>query len=210
MRAGMTPVRTGLHRIRTGNRRLKGDRGLRTKLLTRIALLSALAFVMMRLETQLPFLPPFLKYDPSEVPVLVGALALGPVAGVVIALVKNLLSLLLLGLAPVGIVANFVAGAVLAWVAGSTYRAGASAARLWLALLAGAVVMTLVMIPANYYVFLPAHGITGPDAMSMILKGLIPFNFCKAAISSAAAGLIQWRMAAYAAQSAGPALPHER
>ena len=53
------------------------------------AVFTALAVVLMYLEIQLPFMPPFLKFDFSEIPVLVGAFALGPVNGVIIELLKN-------------------------------------------------------------------------------------------------------------------------
>ena len=50
-----------------------------------IAMLGAVATVLMLFEVPLPFLaPPFYELDFSEVPVLIGAFALGPVAGVLI------------------------------------------------------------------------------------------------------------------------------
>ena len=49
--------------------------------LTRIAVLSALAALLMLLQIPYP-LAPFLKYDPSGVPVLIGAFSLGPLAGI--------------------------------------------------------------------------------------------------------------------------------
>ena len=57
--------------------------------LTSTAILSAMAVLLMYLEFNLPFMPGFLKFDFSELPVLVGAYALGPWYGVLIELLKN-------------------------------------------------------------------------------------------------------------------------
>ena len=54
------------------------------------AIFTAMAVVLMYLEFNLPFVPPFLKFDFSELPVLIGSFALGPVYGIVIELLKNL------------------------------------------------------------------------------------------------------------------------
>ena len=57
----------------------------------RIALggmLAAVAVVLMLFEVPLPFLPPFYKIDASELPVIIGAFAMGPWAGALIELIK--------------------------------------------------------------------------------------------------------------------------
>ena len=56
-------------------------------------MLSAIAFVLMYLEIPIPIMPSFIKFDFSDLPALIGAFALGPVWGVVIELIKNLLHL---------------------------------------------------------------------------------------------------------------------
>ena len=57
----------------------------KTRNLVQVAMLGAVAGVLMNFEFPLPFLaPPFYQMDFSEIPVLVGAFAMGPVAGVVI------------------------------------------------------------------------------------------------------------------------------
>ena len=44
-------------------------------------MLAAVAVILMLFEIPLPFAPSFYKIDFSEVPVLVGCFAMGPVAG---------------------------------------------------------------------------------------------------------------------------------
>ena len=66
------------------------------------AMLAAIAAVLMFLDFPLPFLPSFYKIDFSELPVLIGAYAMGPVAGVIIEAFKILVKFLIKGtLAPV-------------------------------------------------------------------------------------------------------------
>lgn len=62
------------------------------------AMLAAVAFVIMLLEFPLPFLPPYLKMDFSDLPAVLGAVLFGPWCGVVVELVKNLLEMLVRGI----------------------------------------------------------------------------------------------------------------
>ena len=64
-------------------------RNMSTRKITSLAILSALAVIFMFLETALPFMPPFLKLDISEIPVLLGAFAFGPGSAIIIELIKN-------------------------------------------------------------------------------------------------------------------------
>ena len=78
--------------------------------LTLTAVLSAVAFALMFIEISLPIIPSFIKFDISDLPALFGAFALGPVYGVVIELLKNILHILLKGTtsAFVGELSNFL------------------------------------------------------------------------------------------------------
>lgn len=60
-----------------------------------IGMMSALAFILQIFDFPVPFAPPFYKLDFSEVPVLICAFAMGPVAGVASELLKNVLKILL-------------------------------------------------------------------------------------------------------------------
>ena len=101
---------------------------MKTKLGTReivtIGMLGAIAVVLMLFEIPLPFAPPFYEIDFSEVPVLVGCFALGPVAGVLIEFVKILLNLIINGSATAGVgeLANFCIGCSFCIPAGIIYK----------------------------------------------------------------------------------------
>ena len=70
----------------------KTKKGMALGTLTKIAMLSAVAGVLMLFETPLWFAPPFYKLDLSELAVMVGALSMGPMAGAIIELIKILLN----------------------------------------------------------------------------------------------------------------------
>ena len=85
---------------------------LGVKALVQIGMLSAIAIILMMFEIPLPFAPTFYKIDLSEVPVLVGCFAMGPMAGVLVELVKILLNFVMTGTSTAGVgeIANFIIG----------------------------------------------------------------------------------------------------
>lgn len=121
------------------------------------AMLCAVAFVLQFIEFSIPLIPSFVKLDLSDLPALLGTFSLGPVYGVVIQLVKNLLHLPFGSSAGVGELSNFLLGSVFVLVAGLVYRRHKSRkSALWGSLL-GAVLMALVSLPSNYFVVYPAY-----------------------------------------------------
>lgn len=88
------------------------SQSMRTRKLVTVGMMSALAFILQIFEFPVPFAPPFYKLDFSEVPVLICAFAMGPVAGVTTELLKNVLKVLFrgTGTAFVGDYANFIIG----------------------------------------------------------------------------------------------------
>lgn len=95
-------------------KRKNGDkeRILSTKKVAMIGMFSAIASILMLFEIPMPFAPAFYKLDFSELPVLIGTFAFGPVAGVMIEFCKIILKLLFksTSTAFVGELANFAVG----------------------------------------------------------------------------------------------------
>ena len=85
-------------------------------------MLSALAFGLQFIEFPIPIMPSFIKLDLSDLPALIGAFALGPVSGVIIELIKNLIHLSLSSSGGVGEMSNFLLGAVFVLTAGIVYK----------------------------------------------------------------------------------------
>ena len=97
----------------------------RARKLTVTAMLSTIAFILMYVEFPIPALiPSFVKLDISDLPELLAAFSLGPVYGVVVSLLKNVLFSLLHGTssAYVGETFNFIMGAVFSFSAGFIYK----------------------------------------------------------------------------------------
>ena len=132
----------------------------RTHKLTVTAMLSAVAFVLMFIEFPIPALiPSFVKMDISDLPELLAAFSLGPVYGVAVTLLKNLLHILFKGTssAYVGELCNFLLGSVFCLAAGFIYQLNKSRKSALIGSLVGAALMALVSVPLNYFVVYPAY-----------------------------------------------------
>ena len=128
--------------------------------LTVAAMLSAVAFILMFIEFPIPMLiPAFIKMDFSDLPALLGAFALGPVYGVIISFMKNLLHIVIKGTstACVGELSNFILGAIFSAVAGYLYMHHKSRKTAIIGAVAGAVAMGVLSVPSNYFVVYPAY-----------------------------------------------------
>lgn len=152
-----------------------------------MAVLAALSIVLMVL-VRFPIIPaaPYLIYEPADVPILIGTFMFGPVAGIAITTVVSAIQATLLstdGL--VGFVMHMAATGAFAVTAGLIYkrlhhRRGAA-----VALTAGTVAMTLVMIPVNLIIQPKFYGVPYDAVVKLIVPALIPFNIVKAGINSA-------------------------
>ena len=122
------------------------------------AMLSAIAFGLMFLDFPIPFLiPSFVQMDVSELPALLASFSLGPLYGVAVCLVKNLIHLLITTTGGAGELCNFLLGACFVLPAGLIYRKLKSRRGALLGALIGAVIMGLLSIPLNYYISYPIY-----------------------------------------------------
>ena len=157
---------------------------LNTNRFIKLSLLSAIAVILMYID--FPVIPifPWLKIDLSDVPALMGAFAFGPLAGVIIELMKNLLILIVKGTGTgfVGEFANFLVGVALVWPAALVYKKNKTKKTAILGMVLGVLCIEVVGILANVYLLLPAYGMAMSKAelMQYVTVGLIPFNGIKA------------------------------
>ncbi|QSX04738.1 ECF transporter S component [Sedimentibacter sp. zth1] len=174
------------------------------KTLAKIGVLAALAGVIMLLEFPFPFAPTFYKFDFSEIPVLVGAFALGPIAGMIIELIKMLLNFVLNGTvtAGVGEVSNFFIGCALVMPAAIIYKKHKTFKGAIIGLVTGILTLTIVGAILNYAVLLPVYSrVYGAplqsfvdmghainkyivDLKTLVLYAVVPFNLLKGIIVS--------------------------
>lgn len=131
----------------------------KTRSMVVIAMLSAVAVVLMLFEMPLPFLPPFYKIDASELPVIIGAFTLGPLAGVIIEFLKVILNLFMDGTttAFVGEFANFLIGCAFVVPAAIVYYFKKTRKNAVIGLLLGVVSCTVCGCLLNAYLLLPAY-----------------------------------------------------
>ena len=129
----------------------------KVRVLTGTAMLGAVAAVLMYLEFPIPIMPAFIKLDVSELPALIASFAYGPVSGVLVCLIKNLIKLPSTSTAAVGELFNFVMGALFVGVAGIVYKRNKTRKGAIVGALLGALVMAVVSVPYNYFIVYPAY-----------------------------------------------------
>lgn len=183
------------------------------KLLIKIAMLSAIAAVLMLFDFPLPFAPCFYELDFSEVPVLIGGFALGPIPAIVIEGLKVLLKSIMKGTMTVGVgeLANFVIGCALVFPVSLIYKYKKSFKDAILGLIIGVISMTIVGALMNYFilipffskVFMPLDTIISMgtkinknivDLKTLIILAVVPFNLLKGVVTSVVTMLIYKRL----------------
>ena len=127
----------------------------KTRKLTVTAILSAAAFLLAFLEFPVPLSPSFARMDLSDLPALIGAFAYGPLTGVMVELIKNLLGLITSATGGVGELANFLMGSSYVVTAGAIYKAHKTKKIALIGGIAGSFVMGVVAAFANYFILLP-------------------------------------------------------
>ena len=120
-----------------------------------IAVMSALSAVLMYLQIPIPFVPSFLKFDFSELPALMTAFSISPLAGVAVSFLKNVLHLFATTTMGVGELSNFLMSAVYVFFAGLTYQKIKSRKGALLGAVIGTVASMLISFPVNYFITYP-------------------------------------------------------
>lgn len=164
------------------------NRNSRIRKLTITAMLGAISAVLMFLQFNVPLMPSFIKLDFSELPALLAAFTLGPVFGVAVCLIKNLVNLFFTQTGGVGELSNFILGACFVFPAGLIYKKMNSRKGAIIGSLIGAASMAIVSVFSNYYIVYPIYTAFMPMAaiikmyqaidpnVSTLLQALLIFN----------------------------------
>ncbi|WP_252503466.1 ECF transporter S component [Sporosarcina sp. Marseille-Q4943] len=154
-----------------------------------IAILGSISTVLMQLNFPLPALPAFLKIDFSEIPAVLAIMTMGPIAGIGVELLKNVLHWFLSGSptgVPVGEIANFATGVLFIMPIYLIFKKVQNTKGLTAGLIAGTASMAIGMSLLNYLVFLPMYvyfmnmpAYTGEALFNVIVLGILPFNLIK-------------------------------
>ena len=139
--------------------------------MAQIGMLSAIAVVLMLFEIPLPFAPSFYEIDFSEVPVLIGSFAMGPLAGAAIELVKILLNFAINGTATAGVgeLANFLIGCAMVVPAAWIYKKKHTRMGAIVGMVTGTLFMAFVGCFLNAFVLLPTYA----KAFGMPINALV-------------------------------------
>lgn len=177
---------------------------IKVRKMVQIAMLSAVSVILMLFEIPLFFAPSFYKIDLSEVPVLIGAFAMGPIAGVIIELIKIALNLVITGslTAGVGEFANFLIGCAFVVPSAIIYKKNRNKKSAIVGMITGTIFMTIVGGFFNAFLLLPVyatafgmpisalvemgsavnHLIT--NLATFVLFAVVPFNLLKGVVVS--------------------------
>ena len=183
-----------------------------TRKMAMIGMFSALAMILMLFEFPVPFAPPFYELDFSEIPILIGTFAFGPLAGVMMEFLKILLKLCIKGTSTafVGDLANFAVGCSFILPASVVYAFRKNRKSAVIACVTGTLVMTVFGTAFNAVYLLPAfsemYGLPlgqiikmGQDVNPMVQEGSIvsfvaacvaPMNLIKGTLVSVVTLLI--------------------
>jgi riboflavin transporter FmnP len=179
--------------------------GNKTKLFTvnyiaKTGILGVGAWIVMLLEFALPFIfPDFLKLDFSDAVPLIGAFAMGPIAGILIQLIKNSLHLIMSATSGVGELANFIVGSAFVGAAGLYYKSNKTKKGALASLLIGIASMVVAGALVNYFITIPLYSIlivpleviigmsskvipAIHNKQTLVLYAFCPFNLLKGVI----------------------------
>ena len=159
--------------------------------MVKIGILGAIGYVLMILNFPFPGFPAFLQIDFSDVPALIAALVMGPMAGIMVELLKNILDFMMTGSEtgiPVGHFANFIGGVSFILPVYYLYKKTGSKKGMIIGLIGGTIILAGFMSIMNYYVLLPVYSkllgwnMSGPEIRAYITAAIIPFNLIKGSI----------------------------
>lgn len=153
------------------------DKSTAIRYLAVTATLGALSFVLQLFEFPLPFLiPSFIEFDFSDLPALIASFSLGPISGVAVALIKNVLHLTMTTTGCVGEFANFLLAATFVGTAGVIYRMHKNRSGALVGSLTGAIAMSVISVPVNLFITYPIYYNFMPEeAILAAYQAIFPF-----------------------------------
>ncbi|MDF2946975.1 MAG: riboflavin transporter FmnP [Bacillales bacterium] len=170
------------------------NRNKKTKKLVQLSMLSAIAYILMLFSFSILPSSPYLKVDFSEIPVLIAAFIFGPLGGILVELLKNILDYMFRGEFtgfPVGHLANFAAGILFVLPVTYIFNRNRSIKSLIFGLALGTLTMTVLMMVLNYLVFLPMYTYflnyptqNSKELIDLLVKAIMPFNLIKGILVS--------------------------
>ncbi len=186
-----------------------------TEVIVKVAILAAVSAVLLMFNFPIAIAPSFYKIDFADVAGLIGGFAMGPLAALMIQLVKIILNIIIEGgsqTAFIGEFSNFLISSALCVTAAFLYHKDPSNKGAIKALLISAVFMTIAAAVLNYYLIIPAYvkfmnfpleAIVGmgtkifpiiQNKFTLVCFCTIPFNLIKATLTGVLTFLLYKRI----------------
>lgn len=183
-----------------------------TSNMVKISILGVLSFIIMNFSFPLPLTPAFLKLDLSDMPSIIGGFAMGPVAGITIQLIKNILHFITrTSTGGIGEISNFIVGGSFVLISSGIYHINKTKKNAVIGSIAATIGMAIVGALSNYFIIIPFYSKLMPidviismgtavnalitDKLTLVLYGVIPFNLIKGIILSLATASIYKKVA---------------
>lgn len=158
-----------------------------TRQLATMGMMVALAYVVTVL-TRFPLMSaaPFLKYDPKDVVILIGAYLFGPLAGLAMSAVTCFIEMITVSEAGIyGFIMNLVASAAFVCPAAFCYRRRRTMGGAILGLALGVAAMAATMVLWNYIITPIYQGWPREQVAGMLATVFLPFNVIKGVLNAA-------------------------
>ena len=155
------------------------------KKLIYISLLSAISFLLMY-TFSIPIIPnaPYLKFEPSEVPAILATFLIGPKAGVIVILLKDLLYFFLRATGPFGPLSDFIAASTFVYVTALFCKNPEGTLQFVKASFLGLLARVIIMVPVNLIILQLEFGMPVSSILGIMIPAILPFNLLKAGVNS--------------------------
>ncbi len=143
--------------------------------ITVTAIFSAMSALLMFLSFSVPFAPPYLKIEFSDLPALLTSFSLGPLWGVAVSFIKVLINIQS-DTFYAGELSNFILSAVFVFVSGCIYKANKTKKSAVIGMSVGTLTTAFISLFTNYFIIYPFYfGSMGFDAVVSMASSILPF-----------------------------------
>lgn len=159
----------------------------RIEFIVKVGVFSAIAFVLQVIGSMMSIkVAGFLEVEISDLPAMIISLAMGPLAGVMVEFIKNILHTTMTSTGFVGEFANFVVNGVFVFVLGALYRRNKTKKGAIISMVLATLALVVVGIFVNMFIMLPLYM---PNAdfyqkLNLVLYTIAPFNLVRGTVLS--------------------------
>ena len=159
----------------------------RTKKITTIAMLAALAYAVMAVGRLPISTVSFLQYDPKDIVIVIGGFIYGPLTSFLISAVVSLVEMFTVSdTGIIGFIMNVLSTCGFACTAAFIYKKKHNLAGALTGLIAGCLVMAALMLLWNYLITPIYMGYPREVVTEMLLPVFLPFNLLKGGLNAGA------------------------